>query len=102
MTVQSCRNCQLRRAVDICRERRKSSPLLLSWAGLLGHKEFIQVAGQQRDSCAHEQLLCTKQKGWGRDLQETGTRVGRELTGCVECGQAVSSLNKHCSQSLRR
>ena len=52
MTVQSCRNCQLRRAVDICRERRKSSPLLLSWAGLLGHREFIQVGR------AAERQLC--------------------------------------------
>jgi len=43
MTVLSCRSCQLRRAMDICRERRKSPPLLLSWAGLLGHRELIQV-----------------------------------------------------------
>ena len=43
MTLLPCRSCQLRRAMDICRERRKSPPLLLSWAGLLGHRELIQV-----------------------------------------------------------
>ena len=43
MTVLSCRSCQLRRAMDICRERRKSPPVLLSWDGLLGHRELIQV-----------------------------------------------------------
>ena len=43
MTLLPCRSCQLRRAMDICRERRKSPPLLLSWDGLLGHRELIQV-----------------------------------------------------------
>jgi len=38
--------------MDICRERRKSPPLLLSWAGLLGHGELIQVGtAAQRQLC---------------------------------------------------
>ena len=52
MTLLPCRSCQLRRAMDISRERRKSSPLMLSWAGLLGHGELIQVGS------AAEKQLC--------------------------------------------
>ena len=50
-------SCQLRRAVDIYRERRKS-PLLLSWAGLLGHRELIQVgSAAERQMCPGAALL---------------------------------------------
>ena len=45
MTVLSCQSFQHRRAMDIsresCGERRKSPPVLLSWAGLLRHRELI-------------------------------------------------------------
>ena len=58
MTVLSCRSCQLRRAMDICRERRKSPPVLLSWAGLLGHRELIKTgSAAERQLCPGAALL---------------------------------------------
>ena len=46
--------------MDISREmgRRKSPPLLLSWAGLLGHRELIQVgSAAERQLCPGAALL---------------------------------------------
>ena len=70
MTVQSCRNCQLRRAVDICRERRKSPPLLLSWTGLLGHRELIQVG---------------RAEGRETAVPRSSSSVQHSRAGCVIC-----------------
>ena len=44
--------------MHISRERRKSPPLLLSWAGLLGHRELIQVgSAAERQLCPGAALL---------------------------------------------
>ena len=58
MTVLSCRSCQLRRAMHISRERRKSPPLLLSWAGLLGHREADRSGQCYRETVLPRSSSC--------------------------------------------
>ena len=75
-------SCQLRRAVDICRERRKSPPLLLSWAGLLGHRELIQVgSAAERQLCPgaahvhHTTGLEASSAGDGEEIKKRAYRL---------------------------
>jgi len=82
MTLLPCRSCQLRRAVDICRERRKSPPLLLIWAGLRGHTELIQVgSAAERQLCPgaahvhHTTGLEASSAGDGEEIKKRAYRL---------------------------
>ena len=75
--------------VDSLGDPGEELPLQLSRAGLLGPTGAPgKRAALQRDSSAHEQLLCTAQPGWGHCLQGTRAAERREgdVKGSVEWG----------------
>ena len=83
--------------MDISRERMKSHALLLSWAGLLGHRELIEVGSTaERQLCSGAAPVQHAAELGARSAGERERREGRANTGCEQCEKPESSLEEHC------
>ena len=85
--------------MDICRERRKSPPLLLSWAGLLGHRELIQVgSATERQLCPgaapvhYAAGLGTSSAAEREDRRKRAYRLCGTIAGCEITGGALLTI----------
>ena len=94
--------------MDICRERRKSPPLLLSWAGLLGHRELIQVgSATERQLCpgaapVHYAAGLGKSSAAEReDRRKRAYRLCGTIAGCEITGGALLTILEKVSLILQ-
>ena len=76
-----------------------AAPVLLGWAGLLGHRELMAAAALQRDSSAQEQLLCTRSRAEGSACSTEGTGT-RQREGNTVWGGRM--LRCHLERNLQR